>query len=272
MSDSTAIGMVSASLRKLLLEEFRLCPAPKVTILAPDEQGPDRRLNLFLYKLVENPFLKNQDWTAHEGGIVPPPLSLSLFYMLTAYAPNDDQLGNVTAQQLLGEAMRIFSQHAAIPARYLESGLHAARERLNIVSDDSGLEELTNLWSAFSQPFRLSVPYRVSTLQIDQSPGDPHPVPKRVRRIGVPEPRVSFKPPVVTEMTGSGTELSFAGTHLTGWQVSIWLGGIPLVAGRPLTGDTFTSPLPPGLAPGLYEVRVEISGMFRRTFLYEAAP
>ena len=43
MSVSTAIGLVSASLRNLLVGEMRLNPAVPVTILAPDETGGDQR-------------------------------------------------------------------------------------------------------------------------------------------------------------------------------------------------------------------------------------
>ena len=43
MSASTAIGMVSESLRNLLTGEMVFMPAVKVTVLAPDEAGGDRR-------------------------------------------------------------------------------------------------------------------------------------------------------------------------------------------------------------------------------------
>ena len=49
MSVSTAIGMVSESLQNLLRGEMEF--TTKVTILAPDEGGGDRRINLFLYKV-----------------------------------------------------------------------------------------------------------------------------------------------------------------------------------------------------------------------------
>ena len=128
MSASTAIGMVSASLRNLLLGEMRLTPPLDVTILAPDETGSERRINLFLYKLAENPFLKNQDVTVKPGSpnqLVPAPLSLNLFYLMTPYAPNDSQTGNASAHQILGEAMRVFYENPVVPKEYLDAGLTA---------------------------------------------------------------------------------------------------------------------------------------------------
>ena len=37
-------------------------------------------------------------------------------------------------------------------------------------------------------------------------------------------------------------------------------------------GDAFNVSLPEDLKPGLYEVRVDISRLFRRTFLFEVTP
>ena len=51
MSASTAIGMVSASLRNLLVAKMRLSPVVDVTVLAPDEPSSSRRINLFLYRV-----------------------------------------------------------------------------------------------------------------------------------------------------------------------------------------------------------------------------
>ena len=86
MSASTAIGMVSESLRNLLVGEMQLKPDVDVTILAPDESAKARRINLFLYKVQENPTLKNMDWKVKPDDptqLVSPPLSLNLFYLLT---------------------------------------------------------------------------------------------------------------------------------------------------------------------------------------------
>jgi len=188
MSASTAIGMVSASLRNLLVGEMRLTPAPDVTVLAPDEAGGgNRRVNLFLYKLVENPFLKNQDVTVRAGTpnvLVSAPLSLSLFYLLTPYAPNDPLTGNATAHQILGEAMRVLYENPVVPTNYLDTGLTDARERLQIASNTLDPEELSRIWTTFSQPFRLSVMYEVSTVQLDRLPQAQRPLPNRVRRVG----------------------------------------------------------------------------------------
>ena len=188
MSASTAIGMVSESLRNLLVTKMTLTPTVAVTVLAPDETGGDRRVNLFLYRILENSTLKNLDWQVKPGDITritPPPLSLNLYYLLTAYAQNDALTGNVTAHELLGEAMRVFHDHAVVPRDTLVQGLRGANEQIKIVLNPLEPDELGRLWSTFSQPFRLSVRYEVSVVQLESR--HERPLSPRVQRTGVPK-------------------------------------------------------------------------------------
>src|SRR3990167_7988742 len=173
MSVATAIGRVGEALRNLLQEEMNLVPAVNVSLLAPDENGPTRRINLFLYKVAENSFLKNKDWEvsrADPGRIVPPPLSLNLFYLLTPYAQNDPDTGNTSAHELLGDAMRVFHEHPLVPAEHLPDELDGAREQIKLSLHQPDMEEITKVWSTFSEPYRLSVIYEVSVVQIDALP------------------------------------------------------------------------------------------------------
>lgn len=188
MSASTAIGMVSESLRNLLVEEMRLKPDVDVTILAPDESAKARRINLFLYKVQENPTLKNMDWQVKPDDptqLVPPPLSLNLFYLLTPYAQNDPQTGNATAHEIMGEAMRVFYENPVVPQDYLVTGLKDAGEQICIMLNAPDVEELSQLWNTFSQPFRLSVPYEVSVVQLDALPESARPIPTQVQGLDV---------------------------------------------------------------------------------------
>jgi len=279
MSVSTAIGLVSASLRNLLVGEMRLSPAVPVTILAPDETGGDQRINLFLYKVEENEFLKNQDWMlkpGDSGTVVPPPLSLNLYYLMTPYARNDAQIGNATAHEILGEAMRVFYENSVIPQTYLEADLKTAREQFRVVYNALDPEELSRLWSTFAQPFRLSVRYQVSTVQLDMLAAQQKPLPKRVRTIGKPGVQAPFNPPVVLGMTPAsgpaGTAISFTGQNLAGWRATVMAADQTLLDQQSITGNTFNATIPAGTQPGFYDVRVDVSRLFRRTFLFEVTP
>jgi hypothetical protein len=276
MSLSTAIGMVSESLRGLLIGEMFVKPAVPVTILAPDESGGDRRINLFLYKVHENAALKNMDWQVKRGEpnlLVPPPLSLNLFYLMTAYAPNDAQTGNSTAHEILGDAMRVFYENAIVPQGYLVEGLKDARERVRIMMNSLDLEELSKVWSTFTQPFRLSVLYEVSVVQLDMLSKSERPMAKRVRQIGLPKVSAPFSPPSIENVEpisgGVAAVITFYGTNLSGWKAYVTMMGRLILDGKDLTEDKLEVTIPNDLPPGFHEIRVDISHLFRRTFFFE---
>ncbi|MBP2326544.1 hypothetical protein JOF56_006929 [Kibdelosporangium banguiense] len=279
MSAATAIGMVSESLRGLLSAEMTLTPAVPVTVMAPDEAGGPRRINLFLYKVDENPAFKNADWQVSRTDpavLVPPPLSLTLSYLMTAYAPNDAQNGNATAHAILGEAMRVLHQNPVIPSTDLVPGLQDAKELIQIILNPVNLNELSTVWATFSQPFRMSVLYEVTVVQLDQAAEAQVPAPQRVRAVGVPDIRAPFAPPTidsVADVSGpAGRTVTVSGTQFAGWQASVTLSGESLLTALPLTTDTFPVTLPASLAPGFYELRVDISRLTRKTLFVEVTP
>ena len=121
MSASTAIGMVSRSLRNLLLGEMRLDPpVDDVTVLSPDEPGSPRRVNLFLYRVEENEYLANQDFSARAGNqLVAPPMSLNLFYLMTVYSQNDTRWA--TSRRTRSSARRCGCFASTRPSRVVGS-------------------------------------------------------------------------------------------------------------------------------------------------------
>jgi hypothetical protein len=265
--------MVSESLKELLVKEMRLTPSVDVTILAPDETGGERRINLFLYKIHESATLKNLDWQVKRGEsaqLVPPPLSLTLFYLMTPYAPNDTTTGNATAHAILGEAMRVFAEHPIVPQIYLVPELQDAPEHIQIMLNTLDLEELSTVWSTFSQPFRLSVLYEVSVVQLDMR-GE-RSMAERVRKVGVPDLRAPFLPPVVEHIEPlrgpAGTVINVHVQHLSDWQPSVTIMGRVLTPPE-ITGDTFQVPLPGDLPVGFHEMQIDIAQLHRRVVFFE---
>jgi hypothetical protein len=276
MSASTALGSVSRSLRSLLIDEMDLTPEIKVTLLAPDEAAGDRRINLFLYRVQEHPQLRNLDYQLKPGTadtLLAPPLSLVLSYLMTAHAASDPETGNADAHAILGEAMRVFHQFPVVPEANLEDDLDEAREELRIVQVPLDSEEISQVWGTFDKPFRLSVMYEVSVVQLDQSPTAERLIPHRVRTVGVPDIRPPFAPPQLTgiaPVSGPiGTVVTAHGAHLAGWQASAAMSGVQVVRGMPLMADSFAFAVPATLDPGFHRVRIDISRLARATFFFE---
>lgn len=194
MSDYSAINGVSLTLRKLLLDRMELMPNNlAITISTPfveANQTPNAgtptpegdRINLFLYQVSENAFLKNQDLLSNRGSQGTLPLSLNLHYLLTAYGStvqNGTHIDESKAQQLLGSAMRVLNDYAIITENLvttrltpvgqtiLDPALRGQYEKIKLCYDPISIEDLTKIWTALTVPYRLSVAYSVSVIQIE---------------------------------------------------------------------------------------------------------
>ncbi len=279
MSVSTSIGLVSESLRRLLTAKMSLSPAVNVTVLSPDEAKTDRKINLFLYKIQENPYLKNADWQIKRGDagrVVPPPLSLNLYYLMTPYAPNDQQTGHSTAHKILGDAMRVFYEYPVVPQEYLDAAMKSAGEEVRVMLNTLDLEELSKIWNTFKQPFHLSVLYEISVVQIDPLPEKERALPTRVRKIGTPVVGAPFQPPQVNALSPAsgqaGSVVTVTGDNLSSWKASVTIGRKRVAEGITISGQSFSFSVPADLAPGFHEIRVDVANLCRQTFFFEVTP
>ncbi len=206
MSNFLAIGGVSNSLRALLLDRMELPNGVNnvaVTIDTPtdDDDAADPRINLFLFKVDENPSYKNQEipGRGHPGSFGSPPLTIDLHYLLTAYgsANNPDGTTDETrAQFLLGSAMRVLhdfpvigeSLETASNQPILDPSLHGQFEKVKLYLLPLSLEDVTKVWTALTLPYRLSIGYKVSLVQIESQA--PRRYPQPVGELPLAGPRI----------------------------------------------------------------------------------
>jgi hypothetical protein len=179
MPDYQVIHEVSAALRDLLTsgftadEEFEqhFGSDGAVDLQPPhDVVQSTQRLSLWLYQIEENEFVKNRSMqaTADEKTQRFPPLVVNLRYLLTPL------IGEVSAdQRVLGRAMQILFDNARlmIPGR---DDKNTSME-VSVVLARLSLEELTRVWDALREPYRLSVCYEVRLAEIQS---------RRVRQAG----------------------------------------------------------------------------------------
>ena len=147
-----------------------------IDLLSPKFPGSNR-LTLFLYKVLENPDLKNAGSTVlttqPNGKLIEKrkPLALDLYYLLTAHSGSSNLLDAHTA---LSRAMRVFYDNGILTGSLLRSdnpstGLtrdSVLRLTLNPIS----MEDMTRIWSVFPDtPFELSVAYLVTPVVIEST-------------------------------------------------------------------------------------------------------
>src|SRR5687768_1169162 len=168
MSSYMVIAAVSEALRRILWEEFNTDAVIRpvvgsesaIVFRNPTETARDsaNRLSLWLYQIAENEFVKNQPMLrANENGRHTttqfPPLGLNLFYLVTPFAPSGE-----ADHLLLGKTMQVFYDNATILLQDIDN---AIAEEVRVILCRLTLEELTRIWDALKEPYRLSVCYQV---------------------------------------------------------------------------------------------------------------
>jgi hypothetical protein len=200
MSNSLAIAAVTSTLRTLLFNHLQAgTPDISVTTLPPDKargSATNNQLNLFLFQVSPNAALRNMELRTqgltNGGGL--PPLALRLSYMLTAYAPGDD---DIDSHKLLGKAMLLLHDHTVLGAEEIRTALdgndlYKQVERVRVTLDPLSLEDVSKLWTAFQTQYRISVVYQVSAVLIESTRARRAPLPVLSSQItaqaGLPAP------------------------------------------------------------------------------------
>jgi hypothetical protein len=176
---SDAIRAVTHGLRALLISQ--LAAGRKVTLLPPGDDPPagGSGVNLYLYRLAESPYLKNQPWPGDQSGtpgLPEPVLSLGLSYLLTPFGPlpqPDD--ADDEAHRALGEAMLALHEHPVLNQTHvpgfdadsdLPTFLLDGFEDIKIRLTPTSVEELSKIWAVIGKPYRVSVAYEVELVQL----------------------------------------------------------------------------------------------------------
>ena len=144
------------------------------------------KISLYLYQTLPNAHINNRQLIPSINGEQHyPPLSLNLFYLLTPLDNSPE-----TCLLILGRAMQVLAAHPIIRNSFLDSELRPDSPEVRLTLNPLNLEEMTRIWNAFNQPYRLSVCYQVQVISIDsvRLPVEEPPVKERlldVHQIGV---------------------------------------------------------------------------------------
>jgi hypothetical protein len=296
-----AIGAVTKAMIELLSKKLNK-PALlgagtfRVTSLPPDDDRvtEDTGVNLFLYRLSENPHLKNMPWVgdrAHPNGSNRPPLALTMNYILTGYAKKvaGAAVDDITAHQLLGNAMSILHDYpvlndvhdsdfdADVDAQFAAE-LRQAYDKVKISLMPISIDEFSKIWTGFSKAYRLSVAYEVSLVQIAPLAPSLLPAPLALRpavhatTIGAPS-IASITPesgPTGVQVTLSGGNFTQAGSATT-----LTVGAVTLEQADldQLTSNTIVFTVPAAVSGGpRIPITVACGGRESNAATYEVQP
>jgi hypothetical protein len=173
VSSYMVVAAVSEAVRRLLWAEFDADGVVRPIVGAesaivfknPTETARDsaNRLSLWLYQVSENEFLKNQPPVRSNGHETMrfPPLTLNLFYLITPFST--DTSGEAD-HILLGKTMQVLYDSSTL---VLRDPVNNVFEELRIILCNLSLDELTKIWEALREPYRLSVCYQIRITRVD---------------------------------------------------------------------------------------------------------
>jgi hypothetical protein len=299
-----AINDVTRGLRMLLHSQLvRVSSTAVVSLLPPGDTLPEvSGVNLYLYRATESPFARNQPWP---GDRTTPPsnqpaLGLQLHYLLTPLGTRPDNAvsdAGDDAHTMLGLAMLTLHENAILNDVHvpgfdadsvLPSYLLNGYDPIKIMLSPVGLEELSKIWATINQPYRLSVAYEVSLVQITPTP--PPPVTGAVVTrtaldvIAVLAPRLDVVDPpagALMRLDGTGTlqpnsiVIEGAGLGFPGETPAVTVGGQPAAAtvGSPPSADSLRVTLPADLDAGPQaDVRVKLNGRGSAPLTFTVTP
>src|SRR5215470_13745433 len=154
MSDYTVLADIGDTLVSVLFQELHNDPQvnglidteDRISLESPaDLQNNNAvRLSVYLYRLVEDPFMKNRFPGEGTGGKRrKTPLTLDLYYLMTPL------VGTPREQQIvLGKAMQVLYDRAILVGANPAGTLAVSGEEIRMILNPVSLEETTRVWQA----------------------------------------------------------------------------------------------------------------------------
>jgi hypothetical protein len=177
MANFAIVRHVTEALLEILRHDLAIAvpgmPSANIKAAPPEdiEGVSDETLIVYLYQVIESPFLKNVG--PHVVGSPPSlqverdPLALDLYYLLI---PGASVPLYLDTYDILGAAMRSLHDHGSFTlGDWLPTPPPAGEANLQFRIAFNRLEtsDLIRIWEAVQRPYRLSVSYVVRTAQID---------------------------------------------------------------------------------------------------------
>ena len=171
MSNYLVLSDVSKALRDVLWDAYKddalitsvVGSEAAIVFTNPTQTAQDasNRMSLWLYQITENEHLKNQQPQRVQGSnsFTETPLALNLYYLITPFAPSGE-----LDHLLLGKTAQVLYDNAIIQLR---NSADNVAEELKITFCRLSLEELTRIWEALREPYRLSVCYQIRVARIE---------------------------------------------------------------------------------------------------------
>ena len=175
MSEYSVIHDVGSTLINMLWANFEadaqinpaiISSSAEITFDSPADMLPEHKLSVFLFRISENPFMRNREIeqvTSAQSSF--PPCAVDLYYMITPKTQN-----RTNDHILSGKIIQILYDHAILRGLDLQGDLAEASEEFRVTFSPLSIETMTEVWNLFrDQSYMLSLCYQISPVRIDST-------------------------------------------------------------------------------------------------------
>lgn len=170
MSNFKVIGDIGETLKNILDDNTKWTDItkPEITLKSPkqikDDGEVNNKVSIFLYQIVENIHLKNEQLQRIDNtNFRHPPMALDLSYLVTPYSIDPTQ-----EKYILGKVMQIFFDNPVLTGTVLTGSLKGTDDEFRLIFNPLSLDDLTKIWGDFQDvDYKLSISYIISPIRID---------------------------------------------------------------------------------------------------------
>lgn len=170
MAGYTIIADVGNAMVKILREQMVpdvISNADAIGLCSPADKG-DFVLGLYLYDVKESEEVFDSGMRMiGKNEQRYPSKYLNLFYMLTAYSMSDVKFRSVEEQRILGKAIQVLMDHGNLDGELQSTSKGNYPVRIEMLRLDN--EEKMKLWNMPDVPYKLSLYYKVSPIEIESA-------------------------------------------------------------------------------------------------------
>lgn len=172
MGRYTVISEVTESIINILRQDLVPEPIRKKDLIAACSPGDkaDIKIGLHLYDVQENGDFVNRNRIQRSSNQIQyPPMSLTLYYMLTAYSNADPRDRGIDSQRALGRCIQSLYDQAILTPNMLVGSLADYTESIEISRHNMTFEEKQRIWHFPNIPYQLSVFYKVAPVFVEST-------------------------------------------------------------------------------------------------------
>lgn len=173
----TAIRATSRTLADYLQAEFELDPdlsaffappgAMRVYLNAPADMAGRAGVSLWLYRVVRDDLTLNRPpLRISPLAVRPAPLPLRLHYLLAPMTPRNQPDAPETEQAILGKALQALNDHPTLTGVDLRDDFTGTDTVLTSRFEPLTIDELARIWDALDTPYRTSVSFEVTVVDL----------------------------------------------------------------------------------------------------------